>query len=98
MSFPLRRPILWRQLFNLPAVLALSDDCTGGEAVSTIFCLGALRSLAESADVAAKRDDLARAIQRLNAVGLTERGANRSVIERADDPLRSALVYPVGRP
>ena len=50
------------------------------------------------AAVAAERDDLARAVQRLDAVGLAERGADRGVVERADDPLRAALADPVGRP
>ena len=48
--------------------------------------------------VAAKRDDLARTVERLDAVGLTERGAHRAIVERADDPLLAALANPVARP
>ena len=50
------------------------------------------------AAVAAKRDDLTGAIERLDAVGLAERRSDRGVVERTDDPLRSALAYPVSRP
>ena len=50
------------------------------------------------AAVATKRDDLARTIERLDAVGLTKRRSDRGVVKRADDPLRTALAYPVGRP
>ena len=50
------------------------------------------------AAVAGKRNDLTRAIERLDAVGLTERRSDRGVVERADDPLRSALADPIGRP
>ena len=49
------------------------------------------------AAVAAQRDDLARTIERLDAVGLTQRRADRGVVEGAHDPLRSTLAYPVGR-
>jgi hypothetical protein len=48
------------------------------------------------AAVAAKCNDLARAIERLDAVGLTERRSDCGVVERAYDPLRSALAYPMG--
>ena len=50
------------------------------------------------AAVAAERDHLARAIQRLHAVGLTERRPHGRIVEGADDPLRSALPDPVGGP
>ena len=43
-------------------------------------------------------NDLARAIERLDAVGLTQRRSDCGVVERAYDPLRSALAYPIGRP
>ena len=48
--------------------------------------------------VAAERDDLARTVERLDAIGLTKRCSNGSVVEGADDPLRSALTDPVARP
>jgi hypothetical protein len=34
----------------------------------------------------------------LDTVGLTERRSDRSVVEGTENPLRSALPYPVGRP
>src|ERR1700728_5301353 len=48
--------------------------------------------------VAAERDHLARTVERLNAVGLTKRGADGAIVERADDPLLAALADPVARP
>src|SRR5271169_2665180 len=48
--------------------------------------------------VAAKRDDLARTVERLDAVGLAKRGADSAIVERADDPLLAVLTNPVGRP
>src|SRR5438105_3303842 len=50
------------------------------------------------ATVAAKGDDLAEPIQRLDAVGLTERRSDGGVVEGSDDPLRSVLPYPVAGP
>jgi hypothetical protein len=48
--------------------------------------------------VAAERDDLARTVERLDAVGLAERGPDRAIVEGADDPLLAALADPVARP
>ncbi len=50
------------------------------------------------AAVAGKGDHLARAVQRLHPVGLAEGGADRRVVERADDPLAAARAHPVGGP
>src|SRR5580704_18954339 len=50
------------------------------------------------AAIAAERDHLARTIERLDAIGLTERGADGAIVERADDPLFAALADPVARP
>ena len=48
--------------------------------------------------VPAKRYDLSRTVQRLDAVGLAKRGAHGAIIEGADDPLLAALADPVARP
>ena len=48
------------------------------------------------AAVATKRNDLARAIEGLDAVGLAERGPHRPIVEGTDDALRSAFPDPVG--
>ena len=50
------------------------------------------------AAIAAQRDDLARAIEGLDPVGLTERRSDGGVVEGADNPLRSALPDPVAGP
>jgi hypothetical protein len=50
------------------------------------------------AAVATKRDDLTRTVKGLDAVGLAERGPHRPIVEGTDDPLRSALPNPIGRP
>ncbi len=50
------------------------------------------------AAVAGQGDHLARTVQRLHAVGLTERRAHRGIVERTDDALRSGLPDPVPRP
>src|ERR1700730_5528596 len=47
---------------------------------------------------AAHGDHLARAIERLYPIGLTKRRSDGSVVEGADNPLRSALPDPVGGP
>ena len=48
--------------------------------------------------VAAKSNDLARPIEGLDAICLTESGSDGRVVERTDDSLCSVLPYPVGRP
>src|ERR1700677_3749564 len=48
--------------------------------------------------VAAERDHLARTVERLDAIGLTKRGADGAIVERADDPLLATLADPVTRP
>jgi hypothetical protein len=47
---------------------------------------------------AAEGDDLARTVERPDAVGLAKRGADGAIVERADDPLLAALADPVARP
>jgi len=37
--------------------------------------------------IAGKRDDLARPVKRLDAVGPAERGSDRAIVERGQDPL-----------
>jgi hypothetical protein len=41
---------------------------------------------------------LTRPIKRLDAIGLGQRRSDRGIIERADNPLRSSLTQPIGRP
>src|ERR1700679_3407908 len=48
--------------------------------------------------IAAERDDLARAVERLYAVSLAKGGADCAIVEGADDPLLAALPDPIARP
>jgi len=48
--------------------------------------------------IAAERNNLARAIQRLYAVGLSKRCPHGPVVEGTDNPLRSTLPDPVAGP
>src|SRR5580693_3580186 len=48
--------------------------------------------------VAAKRDDLARTVERLDAIGLAQGSTDGTIVEGADDPLLAALADPVARP
>ena len=43
-------------------------------------------------------DDLARAIERLDSVGLTKRSPNSGIVEGSQDPLRSTLPNPIAGP
>src|SRR6516225_10832935 len=48
--------------------------------------------------VATECDNLARTVERLDAIGLAKGGADGAIVEGADDPLLAALADPVARP
>ena len=78
--------------FPKTIIVAVGNDRlttpAGQNAQKTLCCTAVrIRTSHVEAAVAAECDDLARAVEGLDAIGLTERGADGAIVEGANDPL-----------